>query len=79
MRGLILRPLAAITALSLVTIGFMLSGCSGGGGLSSQVVSGTASVGAPLGGQVSLKDSSNTPLLAAWRESGSPVSISLQA
>jgi hypothetical protein len=49
--------------LSLVTIGFMLSGCSGGGGLSSQVVSGTAAAGAPLGGQVSLKDSSTTPLI----------------
>ena len=64
MKGLIKRTVASITALSLVTIGFMLSGCgSGGGGLSSQVVSGNASVGAPLAGQVSLKDSSSTPLV----------------
>jgi len=62
MKGLIKRTIATITALSLVTIGAMLAGCgSGGGGLSSQVVSGTASVGAPLAGQVSLKDASSTP------------------
>lgn len=48
--------------LSLMTIGLMLAGCSGsGGGVSSQVVSGNASVGAPLAGQVSLKDSSAQP------------------
>jgi fibronectin type 3 domain-containing protein len=63
MKGLIKRAVATITALSLVTIGFMLSGCGSGGGLSSQVVSGNASVGAPLAGQVSLKDSSSTPLV----------------
>ena len=62
MKGLIKRTVTTVTALSLVAIGFMLSGCgSGGGGLSSQTVSGTASVGAPLAGQVSLKDSSGTP------------------
>ncbi|BCS52203.1 fibronectin type III domain-containing protein [Geobacter sp. SVR] len=51
-----------IAMLSLMTIGLMLAGCSGsGGGVSSQVVSGNASVGAPLAGQVSLKDSSAQP------------------
>jgi fibronectin type 3 domain-containing protein len=56
------RSCAAITALSLMTLGLMLAGCgSGGGGLSSQTVSGNASVGAPMAGQVSLKDSANTP------------------
>ncbi|HEX9078997.1 MAG TPA: fibronectin type III domain-containing protein [Desulfuromonadaceae bacterium] len=62
MKGLIKRAAAALTALSLITVGTMLTGCgSSGGGLSSQVVSGNASVGAPLAGQVSLKDSSTTP------------------
>jgi fibronectin type 3 domain-containing protein len=55
------RSCAAITALSLMALGLMLAGCGGGGGLSSQTVSGNASVGAPLAGQVSLKDSASTP------------------
>jgi len=41
----------------------MLGGCGGGSGsvgVSSEVVSGTAAVGAPLSGQVSLKDSSES-------------------
>jgi fibronectin type 3 domain-containing protein len=63
MKRLMKKAFATITALSVVTIGLMLSGCgsSGDGGLSSQTVSGTAAVGIPLAGQVSLKDSSNTP------------------
>ncbi|KAA0889833.1 fibronectin type III domain-containing protein [Oryzomonas rubra] len=62
MTNLIKRALAAITVFSLATVGLMLAGCgSGGGGLSSQTVGGTAAVGAPLSGQVSLKDSSNAP------------------
>lgn len=63
MTNLIKRTLAAITIFSLATVGLMLAGCGSndGGGLSSQVVSGTAAVGAPLAGQVSLKDSSSTP------------------
>ena len=53
------RSYAALAALSLVTLGLALAGCGGGStGVSSQVVSGTAAVGAPLSGQVSLKDSS---------------------
>jgi len=62
MTNLMKKTFAAITALSLMAIGLTLSGCgSSGGGLSSQVVNGTAAVGAPLSGQVSLKDSSATP------------------
>ncbi|MBW4056738.1 MAG: hypothetical protein HIU83_15330 [Proteobacteria bacterium] len=62
MRNLVKRSCTAITALSLMAIGLMLAGCGGGsGGVSSEVVSGTAAVGAPLSGQVSLKDSSTPP------------------
>jgi len=43
-----------------MTLGLMLAGCGGGsGGVSSEVVSGTAAVGSPLSGQVSLKDSAS--------------------
>ncbi len=64
MKKLVRRSITAITVFSLMTLGLMLAGCGGGGGgLSSQVVSGNASVGAPLAGQVSLKDSSSTPLV----------------
>jgi len=60
MKKLVKKSLAAITTLSLMTVGVMLAGCSGsGGGQSSQVVSGTAAVGEPLSGKVSLKDSSS--------------------
>lgn len=60
MKQLVKRSFAAITALSLMTLGLMLAGCGGGGGgVSSQVVSGTAAVGAALSGQVNLKDSSS--------------------
>lgn len=62
MKEHIKRTFAGITALCLVAVGLMLTGCgSGGGGLSSQVVSGVAAVGAPLAGQVNLKDASNPP------------------
>ncbi|MBJ6724911.1 fibronectin type III domain-containing protein [Geomesophilobacter sediminis] len=62
MTELIRRGATAITLLSLLVLTFITAGCGGGNsGLSSQVVSGTASVGAPLAGQVSLKDSSATP------------------
>jgi mono/diheme cytochrome c family protein len=58
------KSFAAITVLSIMTCGLILAGCgSSGGGLSSQVVSGNASVGAPLIGKVTLKDSSSTPLV----------------
>jgi len=60
---LVKRPFAVITVLSLMILGLVLAGCGGGGsgGVSSEVVSGTAAVGAPLSGQVSLKDSSTPP------------------
>ncbi|ABQ26212.1 fibronectin type III domain-containing protein [Geotalea uraniireducens] len=62
MREQIKRTFAGITVLCLVAVGLMLTGCgSSGGGLSSQVVSGVAAVGAPLAGQVNLKDASNPP------------------
>lgn len=64
MNKLVKTYCTAITFLSLITLGLMLTGCgSSGGGQSSQVVSGNASVGAPLVGKVSLKDSSSTPLV----------------
>jgi len=48
-----------VTISLLMIMGLALSGCGGSGsGLSSEVVSGVAAVGAPLGGEVSLKDSS---------------------
>jgi len=59
MKNLVKRSFAAITVFSLMTFGLMLAGCGGGsGGVSSEVVSGSADAGAPLAGQVSLKDSS---------------------
>ncbi len=59
---LIKKPVMAITTLMLLTISLMLTGCGGGSdGVSSQVVSGTAAVGAALSGQVNLKDSSRPP------------------
>jgi mono/diheme cytochrome c family protein len=64
MKKLTRRSLAALSALCLVAFGLVLGGCGGGsapGTLSTQVVSGVASVGATLTGQVSLKDSSATP------------------
>lgn len=62
MTKLVKRSFAAITAVSLMTLGLMIAGCGGGsGGVSSEVVSGTAAVGAPLSGQVSLKDSASPP------------------
>ena len=71
MKKLINRTFSAIAALSLVTMALMLGGCGGSDGtLSSEVVTGTAAVGAPLAGQVSLRDSSiptreKTAILAA--------------
>lgn len=62
MKKLVKKSIAAITVLSIMTLGLVLAGCGGSGGVSSEVVSGTAAVGAPLSGQVSLKDSS-TPAL----------------
>jgi fibronectin type 3 domain-containing protein len=64
MKNIIQRSFTAIAILPLITLGLMLAGCGGGGSpgaVSSEVVSGTAAVGAPLSGQVSLKDSANPP------------------
>lgn len=60
MNNFIRRINNGLLALSLMILTLLLFGCSGGGGgVSAQVVSGTAAVGAPLAGQVSLKDSSS--------------------
>ncbi|MBC7962895.1 MAG: fibronectin type III domain-containing protein, partial [Steroidobacteraceae bacterium] len=64
MNKLVKRSVTAITVLSLMALGLMLAACGGGSGTgetSSKVVSGVAAVGAPLSGQVSLKDSSTPP------------------
>jgi fibronectin type 3 domain-containing protein len=59
MTKLVKQSFALITAFSLLIVGLMLGGCGGGSnGVSSEVVSGTAAVGASLSGQVRLKDSS---------------------
>lgn len=63
MRKLLTRGRTAITALVLLSIGALVAGCGGGGsgdpGVSSQLVSGVAATGAPLAGQVTLRDSSS--------------------
>src|SRR6266702_3937599 len=54
--------IGTLALMILSALSLSLAGCGGGGnGLSSQVVSGVASVGATLSGQVSLKDASTTP------------------
>jgi hypothetical protein len=64
MRGFVKSTFITLTAVTLMVVGLMLAGCGGSsGGMSSQVLSGNASVGAPLAGQVSLKDSSSPPQL----------------
>lgn len=66
-KRLVRKSFTAIAALSLMTPGLMLTGCGGSSGGSSaggtpEVVSGTAAVGTPMTGKVSLKDSSTPPL-----------------
>lgn len=62
MTKLVKQLFAAVTVYSLAMFGLMLAGCGGGsGGVSSEVVRGTAAVGSALSGQVSLKDSSSPP------------------
>jgi len=66
---LLQRVRSTITAVSLLTmgaVGVIIAGCGGGGGgdtgtagVSPQVVSGVAATGAPLVGQVTLRDSSS--------------------
>jgi len=60
MNNLICRAASGMFSISLMIFSLLLFGCGGGGGggVSTQVVSGTAAVGAPLAGQVTLKDSS---------------------
>jgi fibronectin type 3 domain-containing protein len=50
-----------MTLVSVLSLSLAGCGGSGGGGVSSQVVSGVAAAGAPLSGTVSLKDASATP------------------
>ncbi len=77
MKQLVKKSIATITVISIMTLGLMLAGCGGGsGGVSSEVVSGTAAVGAPLSGQVSLKDSS-TPALQKSTVIGSDGSFAI--
>lgn len=65
MENLLKRGGATITALGLLIIGALIAGCGSGGGsgdgagVSPQVVSGVAATGAPLAGQVTLRDSSS--------------------
>ncbi len=65
MEKLLKRAGATITALGLLIIGALIAGCGSGGGsgdgagVSPQVVSGVAATGAPLAGQVTLRDSSS--------------------
>ncbi|MBI4294220.1 MAG: fibronectin type III domain-containing protein [Betaproteobacteria bacterium] len=68
------RARTAIAALSLITISAIIAACGGGGsggggsvadvastGVTPQVLSGVAATGAPMIGQVSVKDSSSAP------------------
>ena len=64
MQELVRRGTGAVTALGLLLIGSLIAGCgsgSGGGGpgVSPTSVSGVAATGAPLAGQVILRDSSS--------------------
>lgn len=61
MRKIVTSTFITLTALIFTAVALMLAGCGSGGGISSQVLSGSAAVGAPLAGQVSLKDSSSPP------------------
>jgi fibronectin type 3 domain-containing protein len=57
-----IRSIGTAAMMLISAFSFSLTGCGGsGGGLSTQVVSGVASVGAALSGQVSLKDASSSP------------------
>lgn len=60
MPGLLQRGAAAVKMLGLLLIGALIAACGSGGsaGVSSEIVSGVAATGAPLVGQVTLRDSS---------------------
>ena len=77
MKRLANTTFAAVMLFSIMTLALVLGGCGGGsGGVSSEVVSGTAAVGKPLSGQVSLKDSS-TPALQKTTVIGSDGSYAI--
>ncbi|MBP1727926.1 MAG: Fibronectin, type domain protein [Deltaproteobacteria bacterium] len=77
MNKLVKKSFAALTMLALITLGLLIAGCGGGsGGISTEVVSGTAAVGDQLSGQVSLKDSS-TPSLQKTAVIGSDGSFAI--
>jgi fibronectin type 3 domain-containing protein len=59
------RTLTSLSALCLTVAVLTLSACGGSSGVSSQTVSGVASVGATLAGQVELKDGSGTAVKTA--------------
>jgi fibronectin type 3 domain-containing protein len=59
------RTLSSLSALCLTAAALTLSGCGGSPGVSSQVVSGVASVGATLAGQVEVKDGSGAAVKTA--------------
>ena len=65
------RSFSGIAALCLAGASLMLAGCGGSSGVSSQVVSGVASVGATLAGQVQLKDASGASKTAVIGNDGS--------
>lgn len=64
MENLLKQAGTTITALGLLIVGALIAGCGSGGGGSGEgvsplVVSGVAATGAPLAGQVTLRDSSS--------------------
>lgn len=59
--SLLARAGAAVRTLGVLSVAALIAACgggAGGGGISSQTVSGVAATGAPLAGQVTLRDSS---------------------
>lgn len=61
MKESINRKVKSLYLLAVAGMVLSAAGCGGGGNQSSEVVSGVAAVGAPLSGQVTLKDSSDAP------------------
>lgn len=61
MKETIKRKAKALYLSTLAILVLSLTACGGGGKLSTEVVSGVAAVGAPLAGEVTLKDSSDHP------------------
>jgi fibronectin type 3 domain-containing protein len=65
------RTFSSLTAAYAASALFLLAGCSGSSGVSSEVVSGVASVGATLAGQVEVKDASGAGKTAVIGNDGS--------